>query len=130
MASHSKIELKDLVLDTAIGTYGPDDVVPDQHILDLTLMVAQSAVLIRSDEMTHVFDYDPLITDILHLAKDGHRATQEWLMTQIVGLCGTYPQIEGAEIYLRKTPVHDGTGTLGVRLFVDHDILRQFAAHP
>ena len=31
------IELRDLQLKTDIGTYGPEDVKPDVHVLDLTL---------------------------------------------------------------------------------------------
>lgn len=78
--------------------------------------------------MTHVFDYDPLIADILNLARQGHRDTREWLITQIVGLCGSYSDILGVEIFLRKTPVHAGTGTLGVRTSVDHAELGKAAA--
>lgn len=124
----STIELKHLMLDTNIGTYGSEDVVPDHHLLDLSLTISGSAVLIPEDGMAHVFDYDPLIADILKLAKQGHRDTQEWLITQIVGLCASYSEIMGAEIFLRKTPVHAGSGTLGVRISVDHDALRQVAA--
>ena len=127
MPDTSTIELKDLILDTNIGTYGPKDVVPDHHLLDLSLTIARSAVLTPEDGMVHVFDYDPLIAEILDLAKRGHRETQEWLITQIVGLCASYSDITGAEIFLRKTPVHAGSGTLGVRISVDHDDLRQIA---
>ena len=128
MTAHGKIELTDLVIDTNIGTYGPGDVIPDHHILNLTLLVPRKAVLIQSDDMAHVFDYDPLIADILKLALRGYRATQEWLMTQIATLCAGYSQIEGVEIYLRKTPVYGGTGTLGVRLFFSYEDLRQLVA--
>jgi len=127
MSALSTIELKDLKLDTNIGTYGPEDVVPEHHLLDLSLKIARSAVLIPEDGMTHVFDYDPLIVDILNLARQGHRDTQEWLITQIIGLCASYSDILGVEIFLRKTPVHAGTGTLGVRISVDHAELGQVA---
>ena len=128
MTARGTITLTDLVIDTNIGTYGPGDVIPDHHILDLTLIVPRTAVLIPSDDMAHVFDYDPLIADILQLPQSGHRATQEWLITQIATLCAGYSQIEGVEIYLRKTPVHGGTGTLGVRVFLNHEDLRQLVA--
>ncbi|MBT4234279.1 MAG: dihydroneopterin aldolase, partial [Marinovum sp.] len=48
----------------------------------------------------------------------GRRDTQEWLATQIVRLCAQYPEIEGACVHLRKFPVSEGSGTLGVRLTV------------
>ena len=44
-----------------IGSYGPDDVVPDAHILDLTLTISSHLVMVPRDEMALVFDYDPLI---------------------------------------------------------------------
>ena len=121
MTRNGVIELKDLVLKTDIGTYGPGDQVPDHHVLDLKLHIPPSKILIPADDMAHVFDYDPLIAEIKTLALSGHRETQEWLMTQIAQLCATYAEIKAVEIYLRKFPAADGTGTLGVRLTVDHD---------
>ena len=57
--TQATVELKDLVLSTHIGTYGPNDVVPDQHVLNLTLWIHPDLVLIEEDHMKHVFDYDP-----------------------------------------------------------------------
>jgi len=34
MTRHARVELRDLHLTVSIGTYGPDDVVPNAHILD------------------------------------------------------------------------------------------------
>lgn len=114
----STIELKGLALTPSLGTYGPDDVVPDAHILDLTLTIDPALVLIKSDGMKHVFDYDPLIREIDRLAMDGHYETQERLMTRIVGACATYREIEAVDIELSKRPVLRDTGQLGVRLSV------------
>jgi hypothetical protein len=58
------IELRDLQLITDIGTYGPTDIRPDVHILDLTLGISIDQVLIAHDGMAHVFDYGPLILEI------------------------------------------------------------------
>ncbi|UWR21199.1 dihydroneopterin aldolase [Sulfitobacter sp. S190] len=118
MTISSSIELRDMILETDIGTYGPNDARPDHHLLDLTLHIASQQVLIPQDGMEHVFDYDPLVADIKALAATGHRETQEWLMTQIVRLCAQYLDILGVEVYLRKFPVSQDTGTLGVRLRV------------
>lgn len=119
MPSQSFIELKDLQIAVRIGTYGPDDVVPDAHLLDLTLTIAPHLVMIPRDEMALVFDYDPLIRHIDTLARAHHYETQERLMTCIVEACVHYPQIEALDICLRKRPVLSRTGTLGVRLIVD-----------
>jgi dihydroneopterin aldolase len=73
--------------------------------------------------MAKVFDYDPLIVEIARLAGDGHYETQERLMTRIVQACATYPEIESLEINLRKSPVREGSGSLGVRLSVAHTTL-------
>lgn len=115
----ARIELRDLHVAARIGTYGPRDVVPDAHLLDLTLTISPALVLIDTDDMALVFDYDPLVADIDALARDHHYATQERLMTRILTACARYPQIEAAEICLRKRPVLAGTGSLGVRLMVD-----------
>ena len=76
MPSYGTIELKDLKLDTRIVTYGPSDVVPDEHRLDMTLSIKSGLILIAEDRMEHVFDYDPLIAEIDRLARDRHYETQ------------------------------------------------------
>jgi dihydroneopterin aldolase len=123
MPCHGRIELKDLKLATQIGTYGPGDVIPDEHCLDLTLSINTQLILIDEDHMSQVFDYDPLIAEIDRLAGDGHYETQEKLITRIIKACASYPQIQSAEISLRKSPVRSGSGTLGVRLFADAETL-------
>ncbi len=125
MPNFSTIELKDLQITTDIGTYGPDDVVPDTHILDLRLTIDPRFVLIEDDGMDRVFDYDPLINEIDRLGRDGHYETQERLMTRIVEACAEYPEIEEVEITLSKSPVLNGTGALGVRVSVDHASLQE-----
>ncbi len=118
------VELRDLQIATDIGTYGPDDVVPDAHVMDLTLKIDPALVFIEADGMDHVFDYDPLVIEIDRLARDGHYHTQERLMTRIVEACAGYSEIEAVGIVLRKSPVLDGTGSLGVRLTVGSDDLQ------
>lgn len=128
MPTRSTIELKDLRLATNIGTYGPGDVVPDMHVLDLTLTIDPSLVLIGEDRMDNVYDYDPLIAEIDGLARDRHYETQEFLMTRIVEACARISQIEAVSITLRKSPVIGSSGSLGVRLDVDTDGLAQMRA--
>jgi dihydroneopterin aldolase len=122
------IELRDLQLATAIGTYGPGDVVPDAHLLDLTLTIAPDLVLVARDEMALVFDYDQLIAEIDRIARAQTYQTQEFLMTRIVAACAAYPQISAVDICLRKRPVMGGTGSLGVRLRLGAEALAQHAA--
>lgn len=125
MPSNAFVELKDLVLNTQIGTYAPGAVVPDRHLLDLTLAIAPQLVLIADDGMGNVFDYDPLVLQIDQLAQDGHYETQERLMTRIVEACAQYPQIQSLTISLRKTPVRQDSGVLGIRLEIDAQTLDQ-----
>ncbi len=113
------VALRDMRLSTDIGTYGPHDVVPEAHLLDLTLWLAPRLVLIAQDGIAHVFDYDPLVAEIDRLAADGHYETQERLITRIVHACAAYPEIEALDIALRKSPVRQGSGALGVRVSVD-----------
>ena len=128
MPTRSTIELKDLRLATDIGTYGPGDVVPDAHILDLSLAIDPSLVLIGNDGIDRVYDYDPLIEDIDRLARERRYHTQEFLLTRIVSACAAYPQIEALSLQLCKSPVRDGTGSLGVRLDVDAVALAEIRA--
>lgn len=117
----SVIELKGLELPVSLGTYGPEDVVPSAHILDLTLTIDPSLVFIEDDNMDRVFDYDPLVARIDEIARDGHYHTQERLITRIIGLCASFPLIEGVEISVSKAPVMHDSGCLGVRLVVGAD---------
>jgi dihydroneopterin aldolase len=121
--STAKIELRDLYLATLIGTYGPKDVVPKAHILDLTLTIAVDLVKVFADEMALVFDYDPLIAKIDQIAQQKRYETQEYLATLIAKSCAQYDQIHALDIYLRKQPVMSGTGSLGVRLTLGADEL-------
>ena len=124
MTTNACIELKDLKLQTQIGTYGPGAIIPKQHLLDLTLWIDPKLVLIAEDAMENVFDYDPLVVEIDRLAGDGHYETQERLMTRIAQACSKYPEIESLEIGLRKLPVCAGSGSLGFRFSLDNTALR------
>ena len=121
MTRSAKIELRDLHVPCIIGTYGSNDVVPDLHILDLTLTISPVLVYISVDEMAQVFDYDPLIADVNRIATHQKYETQEFLMVQIAKACARYPEIDAVEILLRKTPVFAGSGSLGVRLTLHAD---------
>jgi dihydroneopterin aldolase len=121
--STASIELRNLKLQTQIGTYGPGATIPKEHLLDLTLLIDTKLVLIKQDAMENVFDYDPLIIEIDRLAGDGHYETQEKLITRIIQACTKYSEIKSVEISLRKLPVRAGSGSLGVRLIIDSTTL-------
>lgn len=125
MTRQARIELRDLHLPTSIGTYGPDDVVPDAHLLDLDLTILSDLVQVTSDDMANVFDYDPLIAQIAVIARSQKFETQEYLMTLITQACAAYNEIVGLEICLRKSPVLGGTGSLGVRLTLEAEELAE-----
>jgi len=121
--STASIELRNLKLQTQIGTYGPGATIPKEHLLDLTLLIDTKLVLIKQDAMENVFDYDPLIIEIDRLAGDGHYETQEKLITRIIQACTKYSEIKSVEISLRKLPVRAGSGSLGVRLIIESTTL-------
>ncbi len=128
MTSTACIELKDLQLNVQIGTYAPGATIPDRHLLDLTLWINPRLILISDDLMDRVFDYDPLVIEIDRLAADGHYETQERLVTRIVEACARYTEIQSLEIRLSKTPVREGSGTLGIKLGVDANTLTSMRA--
>ena len=129
MTLQASIELKDLKLRCTIGSYGPGDTIPDEHVLNLTFSIDASLVLIEEDGMAYVFDYDPLVLEIDRLATDCHYETQERLISRIVQACSVYSEITSLEISLRKSPVHNNSGSLGVKLHLDETALNQLRAH-
>jgi dihydroneopterin aldolase len=128
MKPHAYIELKDLKLHTKIGTYQPGDTIPNEHVLNLSFSIDASLVLIEQDGMEYVFDYDPLALEIDRLATDCHYETQECLISRIAQACSVYSEITSLEISLRKSPVHNNSGSLGVKLHLDEPALNQLRA--
>ena len=128
MTIQACIELKGLKLRTTIGTYQPGDTVPDEHVLNLSFSIDASLVLIEKDGMEYVFDYDPLVLEIDRLASDCHYETQERLISRIVQACSVYSEIIALEISLRKSPVHNNSGSLGVKLRLDETALNPLRA--
>jgi len=122
------IELNDLKLPCTIGSYQPGDTVPDEHVLNLSFSIDAGLVLIPEDGMAYVFDYDPLVHEIDRLARDCHYETQERLISRIVQACSVYSEITSLEISLRKGPVHNNSGSLGVKLRLDETALNQLRA--
>ena len=122
---HSVIELRDLKLETVIGSCQPEDVVPEHHLLDLTLSIDPSHVLIARDGMDFVFDYDPLVADIERITAEIQYETQEWLVSRIVSVCADIPEISAIDILLRKSPVIGSTGSLGVRLVLQAEDMQR-----
>ena len=128
MTLQASIELKDLKLRTKIGTYQPGDTVPDEHVLNLSFSIDAGMVLIPEDGMAYVFDYDPLVLEIDRLVTDCHYETQERLISRIAQVCSVYSEIMSLEISLRKSPVHNNSGSLGVTLHLDESALNQLRA--
>ena len=119
MTLQAFIELQAIKLDAKIGTYPPGAAHPREHLLSLVLCIDPKLVLIEEDSMQNVWDYDPLLLEIQRLAADKHYETQERLVTRIVKACAAYAEIISLEITLRKQPVLNDSGSLGVRLFLD-----------
>jgi dihydroneopterin aldolase len=119
--ARSTIELRNLELPVSLGTYGPDEVVPDAHLLDLVLEIDSGLVLIDDDRMDRVFDYDPLVARILAMAGERHYETQEYLASRIASECAGIAAIVAVDIAISKTPVTSSSGRLGVRLVIPRE---------
>ena len=118
----SKVRIKDLSLEADIGSYNSKGNMPLVHLLDLSLTVDPSLVLIEDDGMEFVFDYDPLIAKILQLSGECHYHTQERLLTRIIQACASHTEIQSVTLNLRKTPVVND-GFLGLEVTVDNKYL-------
>ena len=125
MTPQAFIELHAIKIDVKIGTYALDTAPPKEHLLSLVLCIDPKLVLIEEDSMQNVFDYDPLLIEIQRLAADEHYETQERLITRIVKACAAYAEIISLEIILRKQPVLNDSGSIGVRLCIDRASLNR-----
>lgn len=126
MSNLAYIELKDFKINTQIGVYAAGETVPKEHLLDLSLALDSKYVLIAEDGMQHVFDYDPLIAEIERLASACYYETQERLLTCIAQACASYVKFHSVNILLRKSPLGNGSGSLGVRIILDKQALNKF----
>jgi len=124
MNNPAYIELRNFKINTQIGVYASGEVVPKEHLLDLTLTLDAKYVLIAQDGMQHVFDYDPLVIEIERLGAACHYETQERLVTCIAQACASYIEINSVDILLRKSPLSNGSGSLGVRIKLDAQSLQ------
>ncbi|MEM1053224.1 MAG: dihydroneopterin aldolase [Pseudomonadota bacterium] len=118
---NATVVLEELELPLNLGTYGPEDVIPDAHLLDATLTIDPALVVVTEDSMDRIYDYDPLIAEIEHLSRDGHYETQEWFLTRVAKACAAENVIKGVGLKLYKRPVRrmsngSASGTLGVTL--------------
>ncbi|MBB44053.1 MAG: hypothetical protein CMM44_09855 [Rhodospirillaceae bacterium] len=114
----SSIELQNLKLNTKIGEYGEEDSAQFEHYLDLKFSIDTGYVLIHSDNMRDVYDYDQLVEKIEKLENSGRFITQEYLIKCIVDLCLKESKIMDLEIFLYKKSVTNLSGSYGVRLLV------------
>jgi len=78
--------------------------------------------------MERVFDYDPLIERVTALAEERHYETQERFLTLIVDACADYAEIKQIELFLRKGPVTNSSGALGIRVALNEDDLARHRA--
>ena len=89
---------------------------------------ALSLATLQAGRMRNVFDYDPLLKEIDQLAGDGPYETQEWLVKRIVTTCAKYSAIHALEIALRKSPVREDGGSLGLRLRMSEEAMSSLRA--
>jgi dihydroneopterin aldolase len=125
MTLQAFIELQAIKIDTKIGTYALGAAQPKEHLLSIALCIDPHLVLIDEDSMQNVLDYDPLLLEIQRLAADKHYETQERLITRIVKACAAYAEVISLEIILKKQPVLNDSGSLGVRLCMDRAALNR-----
>ena len=72
--------------------------------------------------MSKVFDYAPLISEIDQLTKNTHYETQEWLISRKVFTCASFEAIKAIELFIRKQPVMNKSGELGMKLVVEANL--------
>ena len=78
--------------------------------------------MINSDVMSKVFDYASLISEIDLFTKNTHYETQQWLISRKVFTCASYVAIKAIELFIRKQPVMNKSGELGMKLVVEANL--------
>ena len=124
MAYQSSVKLRGLSLNCDIGSYAMSEVVPNKHRLDMELLVEKNLILIEEDDMAAVFDYDPLVEEIIQISLSGKFNTQEKLITLILKACLKYNQIKALSLFLYKAPVRED-GELGITVRIDEQELEK-----
>ena len=124
MTYQSSVKLRGLSLNCDIGSYAMSEVVPNKHRLDMELLVEKNLILIEEDEMATVFDYDPLVEEIIQISLSGKFNTQEKLITLILKACLKYYQIKALSLFLYKAPVRED-GELGITVRIDEQELEK-----
>lgn len=125
MTLQAFIELQAIKIDTKIGTYALGAAQHKEHLLSLALCIDPKLALIEEDLMQNVVNYHPLSIEIQRLAAEQHYETRERRTTRIVKACAEYAEIISLEITLRKQPVLNDSGALGVRLCMDRAALNR-----
>ncbi|MEO1689092.1 MAG: dihydroneopterin aldolase [Pseudomonadota bacterium] len=134
MPAETTIELIDLQVDLMPGPNGgrsaPGEAGPQRNLLDMTLRIDPSMVLIPDDSMDRVFDYDPVVAELRRIAAAEIYQTHERMLTLMAEALAVWPQIGSAMLFLRKPADPDRGGALGLRLTLDAPALAALRAAP
>jgi dihydroneopterin aldolase len=127
MDPSTTVEIHNIRLDFQLGVSNTIDNAPYTHLLDLVINVSPQYVLINTDVMDQVFDYDPLLDAIRALTTGKRFETQEFIVTYIISICAAFDQIQALEIFLRKKAELLETTSLGVRVKIGRTELDRLA---
>lgn len=128
MPARAAVELVGLEIDLRPGPNGGDaprgaGEGPERNLLDMTLRLDPSLVLVPEDAMERVFDYDPVVAELRRIAAAEVYVTHERMLTLMAEALAADPRIEAAELFLRKRLDPGRAGDLGVRLSLDAEAL-------
>lgn len=118
----------DILLPCRIGFYRDNDIIPNEHRLHLRLSLDVELVLVGSDGMGYVFDYDPIRDEAMRLAAEQHYETQEFLLSRIVLFCARFREVSTIYARLSKAPVTSAGGSIAVGLELSREDLEQIRA--
>jgi dihydroneopterin aldolase len=129
MDPSSTVEIHNFRLDFQLGESDKIDNEPYTHLLDLVLTVSPQYILIDTDTMDQVSDYDPLLNAIRALTTGNRFETQEFVVTCIIAICAAFEKIQALEIFLRKKSELLETTSLGVRVSMNRATINGLAQH-
>ena len=109
------IVFENLDLAIRIGAYASEKLAPQRVRLSIEMLVVPPVVL-ASDHLEEVVNYDTIHGAIMALADAPHVELQETLAETVARICLAPPDVAAVEVYVRKVDVYPDCDSVGIRI--------------
>lgn len=109
-----RIFLHELSLMASIGFHDFERAARQRILVNVDLYVPVSLSSSGEDNVKDLLDYDQVRAGIQGLVAERHYNLQETLIDQILALCMSFPQVQGARVSTQKPDVYPDCKTVGI----------------